>query len=211
MPGALPTADLGCAHRLQGTARELEAEALKWSHAAAEHAECVRVLSAEVEAQTKRESELQAALRAAEAKVQEKGAAAVRLGGELDEAENARKLEIDSERRVLTQQQAYLQQLQASVVDDSALSKEGTALVAELISKARSTAAARRSRLETARGGAVAELEEVEQRLRSQEGAANAEVSAASEMAEAQQKELLQLQAHEKAFRMSTSLPPPLN
>lgn len=83
-------------------------------------------------------------------------------------------------------------------------------MVAELIATASGTAASRRARLEAARGGAQAELEEVEQRLRSQEGAATAEVSAASEMVEAQQKELLQLQAHEKAFRMSSS-PPPLN
>jgi hypothetical protein len=43
----------------------------------------------------------------------------------------------------------------------------------------------------------------VEERLRSQEAGAQAEVSACTEMVETQKRELLQLQQHENAFMSS--------
>ena len=64
------------------------------------------------------------------------------------------------------------------------------------------------NRREELRRKAREELDELEQRLRSQEARASAEVSAAAEMLDAQAKELAQLQAHEAALRLTPSPTP---
>jgi len=187
------------------SARDLKAEVLKWSHQEAEATECVRIMAAEVEAQTKREEELSASLAATEATVKEKGELATSLRAKHEVAEGARKLEIESERKVVTQQQNYFKQLEDSVEEDASSEgpKKGQQVVSELLAAAAATVTARKARLETAQSETKSELETVEERLRSQEAGAQAEVSACTEMVETQKRELLQLQQHENAFMSS--------
>eukprot|EP00308_Calcidiscus_leptoporus_P011805 CAMPEP_0119352946 /NCGR_PEP_ID=MMETSP1334-20130426/2155_1 /TAXON_ID=127549 /ORGANISM="Calcidiscus leptoporus, Strain RCC1130" /LENGTH=706 /DNA_ID=CAMNT_0007366101 /DNA_START=93 /DNA_END=2213 /DNA_ORIENTATION=- len=180
---------------------QLACEMRSWS-------ERTRVLAADLQDHEAREAQLRQAVAAAKAGLQQKQAAVAALEQELAQASAARSNEMAAEQRVLGQQMAHVAHVQMAV-DGHSMAVGEEDVLTQVEGLAASTAAGygeRRSDLEKEQRALELELEELEERHRTDEALANSELASLRADFGHYRAVVSQLEAHERMFMGSPAV-----